>query len=457
ENPDAPVESPLAIVSNKFPIPIPDRTFYLSNPPEGVDDYMITVKVTALDEEGEEQVNEYRISINAPPPENPDLGKVQLKITEAEALLANSKVAVGDPSRNSGAAVLISNVVGELNVLKVGETKEREIVVSDSETITESYQEYDYPAIVAKARQLTALLNANPNLVVIVPEMVLSYQEVAQKVTLAHNAKYQFDLKGGSGGHMWTKKSNTAPGGKGGHVTAQFNFNANTELAVRTGGEGEGTATYNSSENKYAKLNTPAGYYNSTKNGGWNGGGNGGARSGSDASYSAGGAGGGATDVRLWSDSESNTLLTFNGSDPRIAVAAGGGGAAQASGSDNKAIPGGNGSQAGKTYYHNSELADTYAPQPGESTTEKGQDGLSGGLNEGRGGGGGGFNGGGTITTADAGSPYKGYSQNGSGLISSGAGGTNYVRSDRVSTPALTVAGQWGNGTATITWISNNN
>ncbi|MDR2468500.1 MAG: hypothetical protein LBD22_06025, partial [Spirochaetaceae bacterium] len=313
------------------------------------------------------------------------------------------------------------------------------------------YQEYDYPAIVAKARQLTALLNANPNLVVIVPEMVLSYQETAQKVTLAHNAKYQLDLKGGSGGHMWTTKGYTAPGGKGGHVTAQFNFNANTELAVRTGGEGEGTATYNSGESKYEKISEG---YSERKAGGWNGGGYGG-KSVTD-SLSAGAAGGGATDVRLWGDS---SPLTFNGSDPRIAVAAGGGGAAQRA-SAQTSIPGGNAGEPGMT----TQSYTTYLgcePQPGASENEIGQNGYEyssppGGSFEGRGGGGGGFNGGGTLT---ANVQYNGSGVWGTNLVTSGAGGTNYVRSDRVSTPApaITVAGQWGNGAATITWISNNN
>jgi hypothetical protein len=307
---------------------------------------------------------------------------------------------------------------------------------------------------VAKARQLTALLNANPNLVVIVPEMVLSYQEVAQKVTLAHNAKYQLDLKGGSGGHMWTKRSYTAPGGKGGHVTAQFNFNANTELAVRTGGEGEGTATYNGSA--YARVDNTK--YISAKPGGWNGGGSGsaGQKSGNDY-FAAGGAGGGSTDVRPWSDSESNTLLTCDeANDPRIAVAAGGGGAAQSPGSGQwYAIPGGNAGERGKTYKMSATSEDvSRAPLPGESDDEKGRNATKGSsCYEGRGGGGGGFKGGDSVH----GSQYKGDTSN--NIVCSGAGGTNYVRSDRVSdpAPALTVAGQWGNGAATITWISNNN
>ncbi|MDR2509560.1 MAG: hypothetical protein LBC77_02830 [Spirochaetaceae bacterium] len=443
--------------NNEFPVPIQDRDFYLAPAiPEGVEDYVITVTVTP---EGGGDAKVYQISVGAPPPVIDDdqiLGIVQTKIAEAEEKIADIQIAIGDPGKNTGAASLLSTVISELDELKKGTTGTREME-TDGETITEEYQVYNWPAIVAKTRQLTSLIDGfeGNDAYIIVSALTFAYKPEAQKAVLAHNAKYELELKGASGGHIWTNSSKTAPGGRGSHITANFNFNADTELAVITGGEGTGTASYDSAAENYQLLGE-SNARGTEKQGGFNGGGKGGAARVDKQDYSSGASGGGATDVRLWANKESG--LTFNTADPRIVVAAGGGGAAQASGSGNAAIPGGNGGGPGKSYTNQSELADTYSPQAGDSDTEKGQNGLSapaGGIYEGRGGGGGGFNGGGTVT--DAGTNYKSHpTLKGGDIISSGAGGTNHVRSDSVGQPVTGVHNQWGNGMATIRWISNN-
>ena len=436
-------ESTQQVTADALPVPVPDRDFYLEDPPSGVADYVISVSVLAA---GEAEARTYLISVAAPLPPELDMTVVEEKLQEAEETIANIAIVVGDTSQNTDTASLLSTVISELDVLKTGTTATRQIDTG-TEIITETYPVYNYPAIVAKTRQLTLLIEQfeDEGVYVIVPELSFGYKESVQKVTLAHNGVYEIELKGASGGHMWTRDGKTAPGGRGGHVKARFTFTANTALGIRTGGEGPGTASYNGTA--YAKID--AGYI-AQKNGGWNGGGNGSAAT--TSGYSAGGAGGGATDVRLWGDS---AALTFDASsDPRLVVAAGGGGAAQASSTGHLSITGGNGGEPGKTYRNQYKLADSCAPLPGESENETGQNGIFGGnLYEGRGGGGGGFKGGGTITSAFATVDYKGSGYTGNYLVSSGAGGTNHVRSTAAEEPVIDVASQWGGGTATIRWI----
>jgi hypothetical protein len=389
---------------------------------------------------------------------------IQQIVAGAQAALAACDYVIGNPAENTGAAVEISALAGELNTLLQGETQTREIPI-EGEALPrqETYTVYDDEALTAKAGELQTLLAANPGLRIIVQEMVFSYTGTGSDAERIKTAKlysagsYEFELTGGAGGHTWTSSNMVASGGKGGHVYGKKSFPANTDVTVRVGGQGEGTATYNQATAVYKKVSA----WQAAKPGGWNGGGTGGL--GSGAVGAAGSGGGGATDIRTGGDDVSN----------RILVAAGGGGASMGNGSGMVATRGGNAlpdpgataeqisGAAGRAVY-NGTFNDqtTVAPQPGISPDENGLNGRNSqpGLSmdgEGRGGGGGGKNGGGAIV--ENAYRWDGTTMNSSSgniMIGSGAGGTNYIDGGFTDTVNSVVPGnQWDNGTARIRWV----
>jgi hypothetical protein len=268
---------------------------------------------------------------------------------------------------------------------------------------------------------------------------------------------YEIELLGGAGGHIWSTRNKTATGGKGGYVKAEYTFSADTDVAVRVGGMGEGTAQYNGDTGQYVALYGNVAARSATKLGGYNGGGNGGSSNLVGGTYwSAGMGGGGATDVRLWS--EKDVALTGGTGDPRIAVAGGGGGSAQGINGGNPGRAGGNaGGLQGSPGVGDSGV--TVIPQGGTQAGSvqtngnatagaagRGANGKNGaaGSTEGKGGGGGGWWGGGA------------YNYN--SLNASGAGGSSWTGGASGITPTGYYVNEtyaqnfWGNGWARITW-----
>jgi hypothetical protein len=363
--------------------------------------------------------------------------RIQQIVGAALAALNNQDYAIGNPAENTGAAVEIAALAGELNTLLIGETHVRQIALDGGGTEDETYTVYDEDSLTGKAAELEGLLAANPGLTIIVPEMVFAYSGAVKTAKLHTTGSYEIELTGGAGGHTWTNTNNVAPGGKGGHVFGKKSFPANTDVTVRVGGQGAGTATYNQGTAQYQKI---ADGFASTHLGGWNGGGIGGA---GVSPWTAGSGGGGATDIRAGGDAVAN----------RIFVAAGGGGAAQANAPGNYGVRGGNAlgvpdaenprdASEGIAVWGDYYPADN--PQPGTSATENGVDGRSSTSSdggEGRGGGGGGKNGGGAVTSTTR--------------RGSGAGGANYIGDGFTETVNSVVSGnQWGNGTARIRWLN---
>ncbi|MDR0539251.1 MAG: hypothetical protein LBG74_01935 [Spirochaetaceae bacterium] len=401
----------------------------------------------------------YTIAVNPPGRQNVPLTEIRDVIAEAEEkiteLSIQSTVVVGNPALNSSKSTEIAQTMSDLNTLKQGILIERQFLKDNGDgtnsQATETVIYYDIDAINVKIMQLTALIDSltNADTYIRVKEKFFTATNSMETVLLdPENAgTYEIEAVGGSGGHVWTTGGATQTGGRGGYVKARFAFAAGTQLAVRVGSAGEGSALFDETTGIYKKI---ASGYNTVKAGGKSGelpsGGKGGAALSTQPNYAAGGGGGGATEIRYFADKDAiPTLVQSN--DVRLVVAAGGGGSAQCSSNPWPAVEGGAAGCPGLAAKGNSRFPN-YSPQSAESSSERGQDGAEGlALYEGRGGGGGGFRGGGAITT---GFNYKNSNDN---LTGSGAGGVNYVKYPPAHNPTLGVATSTGDGWLKITWV----
>ncbi|MDR2521080.1 MAG: hypothetical protein LBC72_00795, partial [Spirochaetaceae bacterium] len=424
--------------------------------------------------------------------------KVQEKINEAETKIQNMGLAVGNPADNAATVTGIVALVDELNILKEGVEEERQYEtgtrpddgVTYTErteggrtiyTVTETYRSYDYAAILSKAKQLSMTLEQCEAEYIIVPKIQLSYKNAVQDVLVGSNGDFKIELIGGSGGHVWTGTQMTTTGGYGAKVSAVFAFAAGQKLAVRTGGEGLGTARLDivsrtdlSAAEKTTALHELFEHdsvkWAASKPGGWNGGGlggmNGGNNDGRRWAWAPGSGGGGASDVRVYDGSGMlSSVFTYDDGDPRIIAAGGGGGAGQRSGgsgaSQYYAMAGGNGGVGNGLGGLNGRDYPAYNPLMGQATTGVspnkvpswegigGKNGSTAGYDgEGRGGGGGGFQGGEAIDIRG----YKGFTPTNGYLTGSGAGGSNHVKSTAKS-KTESVHTQFGTGSAVVEWL----
>jgi hypothetical protein len=414
-------------------------------------------------------------------------------------------IMVGNPSEGT-APQSVLNQIGYLMGLLDGHRVD--VSINDGAgTITVTL--YNIPAIQQATAGLDALVaQYNPGIIV-VPKWTFVYNGTdatdgsVQSALLVTEGTYEIELEGAAGGHLYTAAGLTAAGGKGGYALGRYRFDGTvaspTELEVRVGGQGEGTAGYDGTTG-FVQILTFPGVRNraSSHPGGYNGGGSGG-----ESNFGVNGAsgGGGATDVRLKSEANnmlrghapgSGTAYTSDATkDPRIIVAGGGGGAAASgeSGShglaNNSPMKGGNaGGTSGITgdAFEQSPLDQAVNLAVGTQTNCSGSTGTASkvalgtagigangilGQKGGRGGGGGGWWGGGA---ANAGASTA--------LVGAGSGGSGYTdgtaahpEGDGVltnpydpSSPAYsgpvnkTIPGTvYGSGKATIRWIKPDN
>jgi hypothetical protein len=405
---------------------------------------------------------------------------VQAIIDESLARLDASPKVIGNPADNSPEAQELSAVVAQLMTLLEGETDVRTINDGQGENgqgTQETYKVYDYPEIYKKSGELETL-SADFSGEIIVESMYFQYvattaenDDPYQCVRLKTAGVYEIELAGAAGGHMWTGSGKTSTGGKGGHVKAEYNVGANTDVDIRIGGQGRGLAHYDGT--KYAPVYTSDGgttisytvkvppvtgiTARDRQPGGYNGGGYGGNNT--QEQWPAGSGGGGATDVRLAGNMDE---LTGSADDPRIAVAGGGGGAVALSGDNPSAggnaggLTGGDGAanissnapKGGNQINGGTQPVNCTPGSPGKGTD--GADGYTTAYNmEGRGGGGAGWWGGGALTN------------NNGTRIASGAGGSSYTGGAGAITPDTSVLtpvnetiqnNVWDDGWARITW-----
>jgi hypothetical protein len=390
-------------------------------------------------------------------------------LEDAQISLGSTKIVIGNPDENTTDLQELQEAISELQALVQGTTEERTIETADG-PVTETYTIYDALAIGDMSHRIEALttsLSTTGNYL-IVPELYFQYippanwgleektvpvQTVMLLTPTSGSKTFEFELSGGAGGHMWARTNNTAVGGKGGYVKAQYAFTGvHTEYSfdIRVGGMGEGMAQYDGATGNYGMITAfPGGRtVESQHPGGGNGGGNGGAAN--TSTYRGGSGGGGATDIRPANDATSLSGCTT--SDPRFLVAAGGGGAAQASGSPWNGLKGGDGGGdtgrigqfgAGGSSYTMEASTQTSGFQPGI-----GEDGARGAtLYEGRGGGGAGWWGGHAISS-NTGTPTGG-----------GAGGSSYVGTPTggtiqgMSVNETLQANTWSDGWVLIKWV----
>jgi hypothetical protein len=346
-----------------------------------------------------------------------------------------------------------------------------------------SYIAFDFQEIFATKNKLTKMLN-DPmyqfgNFVT--STLTFNFVSDYKSITIATTGKYEIELWGASGGHLWSKNDLTAPGGKGAYVKGTKQFNAGDVIKVYVGGEGSGSAIINEAGSLASR--TPGVIETGGKMGGWNGGGRGGN---SNPAYPGASGGGGATDIRYvgtYNAGVTNKRYKAGAESERIIVAAGGGGAAQAAviGSGWPGIRGGNAGEPGarrgpptttQGYTYNGATHNRLylygtmyygmvdGPQPGKnhSGTTPAPDGLgdittgtggngannNSGAAEGAGGGGGGWRGGGAQQGG-----YDVY------WTSSGAGGVSYIDTAFTGTSS-TLSDIYGSGKAIIRWATSN-
>jgi hypothetical protein len=370
------------------------------------------------------------------------------------AISAIPRVVIGDPTKNGPSAAEIYAVVIDLQNLIKGTLVDHTVTNGTGGNITEGVILYDDALIASKTATLRSLVAAY-NGVLILREMKFQYTAPTTAVPnptavaeLYHDGTYLVELAGASGGHLWSKAGLKTSGGYGGYVSGRLHFDANTNVSIKVGGQGIGSAKLikNGETFTYEKQTSA---YSTQKAGGYNGGGIGGA---GNLGEPAGGSGGGATDIRLLSDA-SNALTGVAASDPRIMVAAGGGGSSQAfihieSPKTWAILKGGNADEAGQRFSGSNTPA--AGPAAGAGTPGVGVTGARGSDyshswghdgNEGRAGGGGGWMGGGAESAA-----------RGKTTTASGGGGTNYVPAAALA-PVNTVTGNFGDGWAHIKWI----
>jgi hypothetical protein len=371
-------------------------------------------------------------------------------------------IAVGDVTKNPGEALIVQNYIQELMTLLQGIQQERD-VVTDAGTVKEEITVYDEAGINYVTELLVEATNGYNGTYLVVSQMSFTYTGAPEQVTLAHNGYYEVDLVGGSGGATWTVTNKTALGGKGGHVFGKYQFPADTQLSVRVGGAGVGSAEYVSGSYTDTRGAATAAGRGSTRAGGWNGGGTGGGSAGLNNAYnnSPGAGGGGATDIRLAGDLRA--LSGVSSTDPRIAVAGGGGGSAQSAdeypkvtGIRNAGVPGGNagGLTGASNNARNSQFIVLGGTQNSGNTTQLGfgESGIPGeaiAFNfEGKAGGGAGWWGGHAIRVS-------GTATIDAGCTGSGAGGSSYTGTGL--NPVNETASGYGNGSAIIRWHGETN
>jgi hypothetical protein len=352
-------------------------------------------------------------------------------------------IKIGDPNTNNAAADAIRNQIELLQTFLAGTLVDAGANVSES-AAPMMVTQYDNASIERETDKLIELVNAYQGGVIILASGSFQFTGAKQTAILVTaGGTYEFELKGAGGGHVYTKNRDTAPGGRGGHVKARYKLISETNVDVMVGGAGIGNSVLDTTTMTITKDPVIEHTWQAHA-GGWNGGGGGGtvADGHKDGGYTAGASGGGASDIRI---SGGTTLTASTSTDPRFAVAAGGGGAAMAADVHTANF----GGDAGKPGFS----LDGTPPQPGVTTNGVGQTGVAGSTDnkwEGRGGGGGGWKGGGAITAGSSSLP-----------TSSGAGGTNQPKGNMngkliwLSTNTDVVIGDnfWGDGSVTIKWI----
>ncbi|MDR2468504.1 MAG: hypothetical protein LBD22_06050 [Spirochaetaceae bacterium] len=362
---------------------------------------------------------------------------------------------IGNPAHNTIESLKISIIIDQLNLFLQGKQAQREYVKIDAagkkETAIEDYIEYDLQAI---SRQLDLLSDVVADLTSSKP--VIRIRErmftatgapVSAHLDPEYTAAYSLEATGASGGHQTnTTKESSALGGRGGHVRASYEFPPHTQLTVRAGSQGKGTATYDQITSNYTLLKKN---YTETKPGGWPNGGSGGHGSGSGPDFSDAGdswapgtGGGGSTDIMLGNISGSPAVFsqrfTYTQDDIRFVVAGGGGGCAQRANSPWPVASGGDAAGEGHVFGSISPPLSGAAPNDFGMNGKGGFD-NTGGDGEGNGGGGGGFKGGATNTSV-------------AHQQTSGAGGLNHVRLGAIS-QEITTAATYGDGWARIAWL----
>ncbi|MDR2468251.1 MAG: hypothetical protein LBD22_04735 [Spirochaetaceae bacterium] len=444
-----------------YPLPILDLTGST---------YLVNVTVTRIlepanEEEGIEEKTEkitYVIAIN-PPNDGQVVPFEEIKdtIQEAEEAIETlpMTMVVGNPSLNSEASQHIVDAVSALNVLKQGTSISRSYTKINPDgsvtTESESIILYNLAAITTCLSNLKTLIDnfSEADGIIRQPFMMFSYTGQMQSVPIdpEYPSVYELEAVGASGGHATnSSEAQSALGGSGGHVKARFSLTAGQALTLRVGGQGTGTAMYEDGDYILIKTN-----YRNRKPGGWPNGGSGGNGSGSgpnfvkNSSWAPGTGGGGSTDFALGSyadDTAFAAALDYTANnDPRLVVAAGGGGCVQRANNPWPLFSGANAGENGIRIKPNGQTEGTQ-PAAGSSDTQYGVNGRGGSTSgssdgEGSGGGGGGFKGGGSTGA------YQ--------RFSTGAGGSNHIRTGNTGPSSTAVVDTYGDGWAKITWISN--
>ncbi|MDR2510449.1 MAG: hypothetical protein LBC77_07390 [Spirochaetaceae bacterium] len=394
-------------------------------------------------------------------------------------------IVIGNPSHNTvNEAQVLSGLCSEIAGLLEGIPETRPYMkineVGSSESAEEPYLSYNITVLTEKIDEFSAALETFKTLtstappgqakpVIRVKEKVFLFtgKAVAVKLDPNYGGCYELKAVGASGGNAVNySKSYAALGGRGGLAAGQFIFPAGKELTVRVGEQGDGTAAYTQTSNKYTLIEKD---FIKQKKGGWPNGGAGGAgsnTSGTSANFingstwSPGTGGGGGTDiidgdVSNYPLATIVNLFTYNTLDPRYVVAGGGGGCTLLAENPWPIASGGNAGEPGYAFHTAIAAAGASANNfglNGRNATGEGPGVYSDGSprpgdREGNGGGGGGYKGGGANTGISC-------------QYVSGAGGTNFVLQSgsnyptAISNTVQTGVNQYyGNGWAKISWI----
>ncbi|GMO48897.1 MAG: hypothetical protein Ta2G_05350 [Termitinemataceae bacterium] len=239
-------------------------------------------------------------------------------------------------------------------------------------TVTMEYLVKDPEAMnaqTAKLEQMAAHIDWStfrPN------QVAFGYKEATEDsgqyyaLTINSSGTYEIELNGASGGHISTRALKPALGGLGGKLKGTVHFDAGTMLKIFVGGEGQGSGIIQDGNVVLKPFESGKNDSNTVMPAGFPDGGQGGAgRNGERYSSS----GGGSSSIRvvseIYDDSLVGSLKDKNGAllsgfvayiqtqNQRIAVAGGGGGAAQSGaiegfgGAENRYWPGLRGGNAG--------------------------------------------------------------------------------------------------------------
>ncbi|GMO44908.1 MAG: hypothetical protein Ta2B_26010 [Termitinemataceae bacterium] len=427
------------------------------------------------------------------------VGNTKDSTYEDEFLLGGGTL-VDDPSRMEKYGEL-QQAIGQANSLLEGKLETVETVLDMYEMDAEgnikdppvpikeisSYIAYDVPAIEAMRTKLAGF-KANPDyhFVNFAPKSaVIPADKKMHSVTITEDGIYEIELYGGSGGHIWTASGNTTFGGKGGHVKGQVRLTAGSVLKFTVGTAGEGKAMYDPDRKIFIQIPDNPGEGGWGKAAGWPNGGKGG--DGYNRGFVGAAGGGGSTNVYVLGTNAADRQkgdLSRDKVKPalteRIAVAGGGGGAAQVAdiGGNYTTFASLRGGNAGErairrgdsaTSNSNNQFLFTVVTQDKKTWyygvyydgTLNANGNGSNGTNvpqmngaEGRGGGGGGYAGG--ISPPGSG----GYPNTGSG-----GGGTNYLNGLFINPAPFVlntekndngIADYYGDGKATIKYVRSN-